>query len=378
MLLRLIALFSSISISITQILYGVAAIFLIYSIIKGKYREIARDPYWKYIIFLAVAILITTLLGDDPARSFRKYKEVLLPLTFFVGYYMCRRPTLNGALFWTMAGGAIASVWGIIRYLFNESLGGPTDRSAGFFASPVSFGNIMAMIVILGISILLLRQYLSARERNIYIIMTLLSFIGLCSSSTRGAMIACMAGIIVGLLIIFRVYGVLLSILVLLGAMAAITAIPELKVRFAEALFRWDDPTTSFGFRFVLWRESWQVFLDNPIHGIGLSNLTVHFREAIPVKYMSIAHAHNNVLQILAEHGILGFVAVSALYLRIFAAQLSGALKKNSFALMGLLLTVVAFVEGFTEYAIFDSELCMMYWFMAGALLSAQKGLTDV
>ncbi|MDR2883745.1 MAG: O-antigen ligase family protein [Deferribacteraceae bacterium] len=372
MLLRLVALFSPISISITQILYGVIVVFLIYSLVKGSYREIAKSPYLKYFALMAAVLLVTTLLGDDPARSFKKYKEVLLPLTFLIGYYMCRRSLLYGVIFWTIAGGAIASIWGEIRYLLHESLGGPDDRSAGFFASPVSFGNIMALVVILGVSVLILRQYRSTRERNIYIIMTAISFMGLGTSSTRGAMIACMAGIIVGLLLVFRLYGIVMSIMLTGFAIALVMAIPELKVRFSDAILRWNDPTTSLGWRFVLWKESWQVFLSEPLTGVGFANLNQHFIAALPVKHQSVAHAHNNILQILAEHGIIGFIAVTALHLRLFIDQLVGTIRKNGFALMGLLLTVVFFVEGITEYSMFDSEICMLYWFIAGGLLAAQ------
>ena len=247
---------------------------------------------------------------------------------------------------------------------------GLSVRSAGTFSCPVRFGNIMAMIGSIGLLVLLLRLYRSRREQIIYIAATLLVIFGLYTSTTRGAMLAYLVTIILIMLVVFRAKGIVLSLGIIFLAALAVLIVPFMREKLFETIFQWNDPSTSFGWRFVLWRESWKVFMENPLLGVGFMNLSEYFK---PLRNYGVAHAHNNFLQILGEHGIIGFIAISMLYIRLAVEQVAGVLKKNGFALMGLSLSVVLFVAGITEYCVFDSEICMLFWFMSGMLIAAQQ-----
>ncbi len=379
-LTRFIALAGPLSVSATQIAYGVLAAIFIYGIVKGEYKGIGKNPYLIFFAALIVAMLITTLCAVDVKKSFTQYKQVLLPLTFLVGYYICRRPRLEGVLFWTLAGGAIATVWGAVRlYLYGPADGGILYRVAGTFRSSIRFGNLIALVTMLGICILILKLYRSKRERNIYIALTVISFAGLIASSTRGAMIALVAGIVVLLLCVFRTRGVVLSALVCAAAVGLVWVIPDLRARFAESFTHFGDHTNSLGWRFVLWDESWKVFKEHPLTGVGFANLSEYYLKPLRALYpdgMSVAHAHNNILQILAEHGIMGFAAVAALYIKLTYDQFKGVISGNRFAITGFVLLALAMAEGITEYSLFNSELCMMFWLLSGGLLAAQQSST--
>ncbi|MDR0453410.1 MAG: O-antigen ligase family protein [Deferribacteraceae bacterium] len=378
--MRLIALAGPLSVSVTQIAYGGVIVLFIYGFKKGRIPVNERNPNSVFFLILIIALLVTTVCAEDVKRSFGQYKQVLLPLTFLVGYYMYKRPRLDGVFFWTLTGGAIATVWGIIRgFLYGSPDGNYAIlRVAGTFRSSIRFGNLIALVTALGICALLLRFYRSKRERNIYIAMTLLSFAGLIASGTRGAMIALMAGIVALLICVFRARGILLSALVCAVAVLLVYIIPDLRTRFAESLSfaRWGDHTTSLGWRFVLWEESWRVFRENPLTGVGFGNLAEYYLKPLKTLHedgMSVAHAHNNFLQILAEHGILGFAAVSLLYIKLAFDQLKGIIAKNRFAIAGFVLLTVSVSEGITEYSLFNSELCMMFWLLCGGLMAAQN-----
>jgi len=296
-----------------------------------------------------------------------------------VGYYICKGVRLYSAFFWTLAGGAVATIWGIVRlYLYGPVDGGILYRVAGTFRSSIRFGNMIALVTIIGVCILLLKLYRSKRERNIYIIFTAISFIGLVTSQTRGAMLAFVIGIVVILFCVFRTRGIILSAVVCAVSVLLVLIIPGAKARFAESISfaSFGDHTTSLGWRFVLWGESWRVFKENLLTGVGFANLAEYYLKPLRLLYpdgMSAAHAHNNLLQILAEHGLIGFAAIAALYIKLAFEQLKGVIDRNRFAVTGIALLVVSMAEGITEYSLFNSELCMMFWLLCGGLLAAQK-----
>lgn len=59
--------------------------------------------------------------------------------------------------------------------------------------------------------------------------------------------------------------------------------------------------------RFSLYREAWQMFLDNPILGVGWGQ----FRYLTTGDYLMEYNVHNVYLQLLAETGIFGFLVIA-------------------------------------------------------------------
>jgi O-antigen ligase len=282
---------------------------------------------------------------------------------------------INGIFLAILSGAALSVVLGIIRFILGY---GTQDRISGTFSSPVRYGNIMGYIVILGVGILLFNLYNTKRERNIFIAATIISFIGLFASTTRGAIIACMTGIIIICIYHKRTKGVIFSVIFILAAVSCILIIPQLKEKVIEAFIKFNDPTTSFGWRFVLWKESIKVFLENPILGVGLSNLSAGYLQHIPVKYQSVAHAHNNFLQILAEHGLVGFVAISLLMIRIFVAHVKAVKQGKYYSFIGMILIIVITIEGISEYGFFNGENSMLFWFIQGAILGKAQNMVNL
>ncbi|HID38640.1 MAG TPA: O-antigen ligase domain-containing protein, partial [Calditrichaeota bacterium] len=70
--------------------------------------------------------------------------------------------------------------------------------------------------------------------------------------------------------------------------------------------------------RFFLWKASIALIIKNPILGIGFGNFFFYHRETLnPLAVVFLRagdhpHAHNIILHILTEMGIVGFIGVSA------------------------------------------------------------------
>jgi O-antigen ligase len=274
--------------------------------------------------------------------------------------------TVKSILLLTIIGAAFSVIYGFVRFKFGYP---PHDRLAGTFASPVSFGNIIALINLLGVSYILFKLYRNRYEAALVFAANIIIFFGLIFTATRGGIIAFLAGAVFIIVYVLRLKGVFLTIIILSTLALCVYMAPGLNKKFMETIFMFSSPDTSLGWRFVLWKAAFEVFKENPIFGVGFNNLHKIYLELFPIHNGSIAHAHSNFLQILAEHGLLGAFAITALMVRLFISYVSGFLKHNAKSVIGLGLYIVFFLKGISEYSFFDSEVCMLFWFVNGMFL---------
>lgn|GEM_PF-3135903 len=62
------------------------------------------------------------------------------------------------------------------------------------------------------------------------------------------------------------------------------------------------------GGRFPLWQTAWDVFKRHPLFGTGLGTFPYVFTQFHPDQTMRYTHAHNDILEFLAENGLIGFL----------------------------------------------------------------------
>jgi hypothetical protein len=164
LLIRLVAFTSPISVIATQIIYIALFVSLIYGIFKGRY-SLARNHYFIIILAIIAITSIITIFTGNYELLFQEYTMAFLPFTFFLGYYIYSRPRLQGMIFWLLIGGAFIGIWGILGQLIRKNL--------------VDYGNMMALIAIIGIFSLLFRLYRSKREEIIYLVATTIIILAL-------------------------------------------------------------------------------------------------------------------------------------------------------------------------------------------------------
>ena len=98
---------------------------------------------------------------------------------------------------------------------------------------------------------------------------------------------------------------------------------------------------------------SWNMFIDNPLFGVGPNNFRYACSEEIYYlsKFSCSTHPHNIVFQILAEIGIIGFIAVySVLFyfiLKSFPYIKSKYFSKSSFGMYSLQCSVILYLFPF-------------------------------
>lgn len=324
--------------------------------------------------------LITTMFAVDVLRSLRGIKSLLNIGVFYLFYLaiqdlrQLKKLTALLMLFTTLA-----ASYGILQYylevdLFrlsrpvsflkhlNNDLKAPL-RIPGF-SSYMTFSGQLAMIIpLLCIYILAVKR---VSQKGLIAISILLSCLALLWTYTRSAWIATVCGVtLIGymkgkkLLLLFLLLFLLLLIFVVFQ--------PELLGRGLSAISTKENME-----RIYTWESTLYMIRDHPLTGIGKGNyskLTAHYRTGYDFDFTSRAHAHNNLLQIAVESGILSLLCFLWLWGVIFRTlyQAYQQIPESNVTLkmlsLGFLGSMVAFfVQGFFEYNFGDSEAAMMMW----------------
>ncbi len=118
-----------------------------------------------------------------------------------------------------------------------------------------------------------------------------------------------------------------------------------------------ESSDVAFGDRFEpseeradVWPEYWDMFLDNPVVGVGLG-----------VGWLTnsiLQEPHNLALELLAETGIVGLVTFAGLLVVIV---------RSGHGMVGGLVLLVTFLPSLTQTVLFEPT----WWFAAGIYLSA-------
>ena len=131
--------------------------------------------------------------------------------------------------------------------------------------------------------------------------------------------------------------------------------------------------------RIAVWESGINMIKDHPVVGVGLGG----FREAYKTEYIlledkiGLSHAHNNLIQIGAETGIVGLLGFIYLNGYILIRNFMEWRKNyNPYSLM-----ILSGWLGFTVFGMFDltidaSAIMKTLWFLLGALLMLKNSKT--
>lgn len=129
---------------------------------------------------------------------------------------------------------------------------------------------------------------------------------------------------------------------------------------------------TSTGLRVLMWLESVDQFKNEPIVGIGYTNLKTAIYSRINEKQY---HSHNLFIHELAAHGILGFFG---LLLSLLMPLYYLVINKNEYSstvrTAGITFIIYTLICGLTDYTFIAKFACLIYFILITTLLSLNKG----
>ena len=86
----------------------------------------------------------------------------------------------------------------------------------------------------------------------------------------------------------------------------------------ADSKLGWGKEYNEQEDRLYMWRGAIQIFIENPIMGVGTGGFPVVFQERGDPDWPHVAHPHNNFLYMAVSFGVVGILALIWFFWEIF------------------------------------------------------------
>ncbi|WP_346796983.1 O-antigen ligase family protein [Halomonas sp. Bachu 37] len=288
-------------------------------------------------------------------------------------------------------GGIVVGSWGAWQKLVMG-----IERAEGY-TYVIQFGNISLLTGVLCLAGM--GWATMQKRRSLWIMMLALGAVGgvlgSLFSGSRGGWI----GLPVVLLVLYRAYGRELSYPLKLSALAAVLmagllvyAIPQMGVQQrvhqafsdVELYVSGENRFSSVGARFEMWRGAAQLIVEKPVFGWGDNGYQRGMQAladngVIHPEVTQFGHAHNEFINTMAKRGVVGLIALIALYLvpmRLFMRQLHAPhMVLRSVAVAGTLLPVTYIDFGLSQAFLDHNSGVMIYAFWLAVLWGSYRRL---
>jgi len=238
-------------------------------------------------------------------------------------------------------------------------------RSPSITPNPVIYSSVslyFSMILILwGLS---LRKQNKLKGYSVVGIIILIDIIALFTSNSRSLLLILPLVLILGLLLNrenITTISIVVSLLILGLILGVYLSTPSVFSRIRTAILGTDY--TSFNVRADSYRRSIELFIKNPILGVGLMNFHLY------APYYFGPYVHNIYLSLLVETGILGTLA----FFSIIFLLLKKFFPKNnlSWFKVGIISLIISFLlHGFVDNTMYVFSLGSLFWFFSGVLIN--------
>jgi O-antigen ligase len=301
---------------------GAATLFVMWGMLAIRRRQVEVHWNWLYVpLFGLGTIAMMQCFFGLSVYPYLTMMEFLrwsaYALLFFLALESFRTEDHVRQFVWFLLTlGFVVSVFGIVQYFtFNGKLCWSVELPNG--ASPFGpfvdgdhFAGFVELSAPLGFALLLFRAW--RREQiTLLLLFTIVPLGAVILSASRGG--------IIGLALEFALLAFLsrahrIGRKQFLGAVAIALVAGSFLVWLgvSKAFQRFEQLThegISQDSRVSIYRDTWRIFLDHPRTGTGLGTLVaVYPRYASFYNGLTVDHAHNDYLELLAEMGIVGGV----------------------------------------------------------------------
>jgi len=236
----------------------------------------------------------------------------------------------------------------------------------------LTYATQMMMVALVGVGLSLSEV---GRARILYVAASIVVVFGIVFSYARGPWMGFMAALLIFFWGWKKRVAIAAGIALLVLTVAVAFFSPSLKSR-AEAAFS----SSANADRIALWSTTVDMIRDHVWLGVGpgmYRRAIPPYREGYNVRFLSSAHAHHNVLQELAERGLINTVLLAAFWFTIFymgALKLKAADGKSRLVYLGMQSAIFGFwVAGMFQYNLGDAENAMLAYLVCGCITSGDK-----
>ena len=351
---------------------------------------------WCLLGFIIVAVIATFFAPDiDVGRKFKlisKLKYFLIPVMAIFAYDSALKNLITKKHIKIMLGMflvtvSLANISGLIGLFtgFNPlrfKAAADAHRAAGMYGMAMTYGYGIEFVCILLVGVLLYWKRVQAffeLNHKFYLLLTLIATItsiaGLYYSFTRGAMLAF---IISTPFLFYQKSKKIFISLIILGAVIITSAIIYVANSKVWGTNRFLIPMSSQTntIRLSQYHAAWKGFLERPLLGLGYRNFesnSVKIKKRYNLAHQEFGgHTHCNLLEILVDTGIFGFILIFGFHLFWFLEIIG---RKDVLGAILVPFWISFIVSGLVQNTIMDSENMFFIMFIYSiSQMSPQRG----
>ena len=354
-----------------NILLGLSTMFFFIYIYKNKDNLVINSEIKQLISiigFFLLTMLLSALFSGDLGKGLKNWADLwiwrMMPfviLVFSLNEKIKARKIILAALVGITIG---------FCYVVYQGMHGNL-RAPGFFGNPMTFGGYLCVYMPL-ILVCFLDKSVLVKHRAVAGVLFLLGFAALIINGTRGAWVA-LAPVFIILMGYYglqnkKLLAICLAFLVVAGGVLSTSK--SFTYRLRTTIKHTDASTRE---RYAIWEGAFNMFKDHPLLGVGLGQYKDNYQKKYILKKArekKLTHAHNNVMQMLAENGIVGCVGFLTLVFYILGSNIIDFIKRRCpYSLIISSSTFALFVQGLTEYNFGNSAVMKSYWLLLGCML---------
>lgn len=343
----------------TDIFFVLLVLFAIFAVLRTK----SIKPFTPLnalnvlILIWVFANIVGYIFLSMPLT--REQTEEILGLRWVISVYGCIYAGSKIKLNESWLSYTFIFLASLVAFAMLQHLNFDAHRFFGFYKNP----NVFAMALLIPLAFV--TGFVATPSANVQIkalnfIVLLILACALFFTYTRGAWIAAASAFFVAALINKNKKYIYASLIM---ALCCIVMFYFNILNFADRLaYSFDlSSGSSQSLRLIVWKVSWQVFLDHPWFGVGFYEsyrlFPQYYHQMGLQNNMILTHSHNQYLQVLVSSGIVGFLvyliffAITLRYFyRVFTRNRNNIQGKVA---LGAFLTIIVFMVS----SLFDSPL---------------------
>jgi O-antigen ligase len=216
------------------------------------------------------------------------------------------------------------------RYILDETLGIHADRARGPFLQAVANGVTLNLL-----GLIALNSFRRGRLCGVMALALLTALpLAILATRTRAVWLS-FAGSVLGLLLVSSSPQLRRACLSLAGvgvlALLVAVSLGSVNSSLGDRL----EDRSPVEYRIVVYEAGWQMFLDKPLTGWGASSMQPELQKRISGFHQDAFFMHNTYLEVLVEHGLLGWVLYVWMVIGLFRVGRkrhgSGSLSSSTF-----------------------------------------------
>ena len=382
---------------ISDLSISIIALIFIARCVVYKDFSYFNNKYFKYFITFYFVCLLSSIISDyklvSSLKSFFYFRFGVFALS--VWYLLSVNKKLIGYIFLCLIVCFVALIIdGFIQFIYGKNIIGLAKheiRLSSFFGDELILGSYLSRFLPILIGIFFLTDFHKKiiNTYSLYLIV-IFSIILIYLTGERAAFLLTVMSITYLIVVLnkYSKYFFIISIISFLILFVLNLNNSEIKGRMID--YTKDqlglssnivDSTSVYKGHFLIARD---LFLDNPILGVGPKNYVQHCNDNKKFQtapYVCTTHPHNTYIQLLSETGLVGttmifllfltlsFISAKHIYLRLF--KKIDTFKFSEICLLSsMLITLWPFI---TSGSFFNNYLNIIYFFPLGIFIWSRK-----